>query len=243
MRRTILLLSLVPACLAFASGCRSTADAVSSRPYALLPYAPHVAVVDTTSSLGPLSATPQDVGLDELVAWHGHPCDGLVAVAAGLCHGLRTLFPEGPVDRTDLCVATNRSACYGDVAAFLTGARHRYGTLMIDPDLGDEWIVHRRATGQTLRIRLRSGIKPAELPGLEAELRAAACPPERMRRVERLQDEFARSLLERSPDELFDLEFLDTYPYPLGELRPDTRKRDCPRPAADGAGPAAARTP
>ena len=71
------------------------------------------------------------------------------------------------VDRTDLAVIVKRSACYGDVAAYLTGARHRYGSFVIDPKLGDEWILLRRSTGTGVRIRLRPGIKPAELPVLE----------------------------------------------------------------------------
>jgi formylmethanofuran dehydrogenase subunit E len=196
--------------------------------YAAMARAPEIAVVDTVSSLGPLAVVPRIVGLRELVAWHGHPCDGLVAAAVGLAYGLPRLFPDGPVDRTDLCAATNRSACYGDVAAFLTGARHRYGSLTIDPELGDEWILHRRSTGTTLRVRLRPGFKPAELPGLEAQLRAAACPPELMARVEALQDGFSRRLLAEEPGELFELEFLGAFPYPLGEVRPDTVKRGCP---------------
>lgn len=203
------------------------------------PFAPRIAVLDTVSSLGPLAPAPRHVGLDALVAWHGHPCDGLVAAAVGLAHGLPILFPDGIVDRTDLCAATNRSACYGDVAAFLTGARHRYGSLTIDPELGDVWIVHRRSSGATVRIRLRDGIKPAELPGLEAELRRGGCPPELMARVEALQDVFSRRLLRTAPVELFEVELLDAYPYPLGEARPDTVKRDCPRRPADGAQAAA----
>jgi formylmethanofuran dehydrogenase subunit E len=214
------------AAMALLGACGLTRSAEDE--YAAMAGAPAIAVVDTVSSLGPLAALPRTVGLRELVAWHGHPCDGLVAAAVGLAYGLPRLFPDGPVDRTDLCAAANRSACYGDVAAFLTGSRHRYGSLTIDPGLGDEWILHRRSTGTTLRVRLRPGIKPAELPGLEAQLRAAACPPELMARVAELQDAFSRRLLGAGPEELFELEFLADYPYPLGEPRPDTVKRGCP---------------
>lgn len=189
---------------------------------------PELAVIDTVSSLGPLARKPRRVTLEDLVLWHGHSCDGLVAAAIGLCHGLPMLFEDGPVDRTDLCVATNGSACYGDVAAYLTGARHRYGSLHVDPALGDEWVVHRRSTATTLRIRLRAGIKPSELPGLEPRLRAAGCPPDLMRQVADLQARFTRTLLAARPQDLFVDEWLDAYPYPTGVPRPDAAKRACP---------------
>ena len=47
-------------------------------------HGPRIAVIDTVSSLGPRATTPLVVGLPELVAWHGHACDGLVAAAIGL---------------------------------------------------------------------------------------------------------------------------------------------------------------
>ncbi|GAB4242037.1 MAG: hypothetical protein Kow00109_17670 [Acidobacteriota bacterium] len=193
------------------------------------PYAPKVLVVDTVSSLGPLARDFQEVTLLDLVRFHGHACDGLVAAAVGLAYGLRQLFPTGPVDRTDLEVAVNASACYGDVAAYLTGARHRYGTLHVDPQLGDEWILRRRSTDQTVRVRLKDGVKPAELPALEATLRGEECPAELIERVQRIQTEFARRLVQLPPDELFVLEFPANFPYPPGPPRPDTVKARCPQ--------------
>ncbi|MBK8974370.1 MAG: formylmethanofuran dehydrogenase subunit E family protein [Planctomycetes bacterium] len=223
-----LALIVVPVLPWMASSCATANRPAHPTPFDDLCRTPTATVVDTTSSLGPLSTEARTIELGDLVAWHGHPCDGLVAAAAGISHGLRALFPDGPIDRTDLCAATNRSACYGDVAAYLTGARHRYGSLVIDPSLGDTWILHRRKTGSTVRVSLREGVKPAELPGLEAELRVAACPEELMERVEQLQNSFALRVLMSAPERVFVVEWLDAYPYPTGELRPDTAKRDCP---------------
>ncbi|GAB4134141.1 MAG: hypothetical protein Kow001_25730 [Acidobacteriota bacterium] len=195
---------------------------------AAAPFAPRTAVIDTVSGLAPLAREPRSVDLRDLVRFHGHACDGLVAAAAGLAYGLRPLFPTGPADRTDLEVAVNESACYGDVAAYLTGARHRYGTLHVDPSLGDEWLLRRRSNGQTLRIRLREGVKPQELPELEQTLRAQECPAELILRVRRLQSEFALRLVNEPPEALFALEFPATFPYPEGRTRPDTVKAHCP---------------
>ncbi|GAB4369431.1 MAG: hypothetical protein Kow0062_03350 [Acidobacteriota bacterium] len=205
-------------------GPLTAAEALAAR------FSPVVLVRDTISSLGPLAREPQRVTLDDLVRYHGHPCDGLVVAAAGIAHGLSRLFPDGVVDRTDVIAATNASACYGDVAAYLTGARHRYGSLVVDRKLGDAWILARRSTGEAIRVRLRDGIKPAELPALEARLRAADCPPELIARVQDLQRRFALDVLSRPPADAFDVERLERFPYSSGKPRPDTAKRTCPAP-------------
>jgi len=194
------------------------------------PFAPAIEVVDTVSSLGPLAGKPQTVTLVDLLRFHGHPCDGLVVAAAGMMYGLRHLFRKGVVDRTDLAVVVNRSACYGDVAAYLTGARHRYGSLVIDPNLGDEWILFRRSIKQAVQVRLRPGIKPPELPVLERRLKQADCPPDLIARVQQLQRTFALAVLSRPPDQVFEVSASDAGEKTPGEARPDTLKTTCQPP-------------
>lgn len=224
------LLGIVAAGCLLGQGAPETSSSLTSvEELAAAPFAPRIAVIDTISSLGPLAREPRAVDLRDLVQFHGHACDGLVAAAAGLVYGLRHLFPSGPVDRTDLEVAVNGSACYGDVAAYLTGARHRYGTLHVDSSLGDEWLLRRRSTGQTLRIRLREGVKSSELPELEKALRDQECPAALILRVQRMQGEFAFRLVNEPPEALFALEFPAGFPYPEGRPRPDTVKAHCPR--------------
>ncbi len=190
-------------------------------------FAPVVKVVDTVSSLGPLATVPQTVTLVDLVRYHGHPCDGLVVAAAGIAAGLERLFPGGVVDRTDLVAAANASPCYGDAAAYLTGARARYGTLVIDKGLGDVWILHRRSTGATVRVSLRPGIKPAALPGLESELRSLGCDRPLMARVAALQEELIRRVLATDPAAVFEVAALPAFPYPVAGPRADTLKAGC----------------
>jgi formylmethanofuran dehydrogenase subunit E len=217
----VTLASLIP--LGFASGQvpLSTAEIAAAR------YAPVVRVIDTTSSLGPLSRTPQTITLVDLVRYHGHPCDGLVVAAAGVAHGLAHLFPDGVVDRTDLVAAANASPCYGDATAYLTGARARYGTLVVDKRLGDSWILHRRSTGTTVRVSLKAGIKPAELPGLEATLRKAGCDSALMSRVVAVQNELVRRVLAGAPATAFNLDALPAFPYAIAPPRADTLKARC----------------
>ncbi len=146
------LLALAAAVLT--TGCAATAPPPSSGPPTPLrtgdllrtPFAPVVRVLDSESSLGPLAREPQTVTFEDLVRYHGHPCDGLAVAAAGIAFGLTRLFPGGLVERTDLASAVNASACYGDLASYLTGTRFRYGSLVIDRSLGDEWVLACRSS-------------------------------------------------------------------------------------------------
>ena len=191
------------------------------------PYAPVVTVVDTESSLGPLARTTQTITLNDLVRFHGHPCDGLVEASAALAYGLHALFPDGVVDRTDVAAAVKPSPCFSDAAAYLTGARTNYGTLILDQRLGDKWILHRRTTGRTVAVSLRAGIEPKELPGLEEKLRSEGCDWTLMRRVQQVQDGYAKSVIARPPAEIFTIEDMPSFPYKDGGIRPDSTKAGC----------------
>ena len=193
------------------------------------PYAPVVKVLDTESSLGPLAAKTQTVKLEDLVRYHGHPCDGLVAASAGIAYGLHALFPNGVVVRTDVAAAVNASPCYGDAAAYLTGARARYHTLIIDKSLGDTWILHRRSTGKTVVVSLRKGIKPDNLPGLEKKLRSEGCDRPLIQRVQALQIKYSETVLSKPPQAVFSLKTLPSFAYEIGAVRADAVKARCAR--------------
>jgi len=92
------------------------------------PYAPVFHVLDTESSLGRYARRTKAITLKDLVKFHGHLCDGLVTAAVALNLGFKALYPEGIIDRTDTGCVTNNSPCFGDVAAYLTGGRIRFGT-------------------------------------------------------------------------------------------------------------------
>ncbi len=183
--------------------------------------------IDTRSSLSPRSEVPAAVRLRDLVLYHGHACDGLMIASRGISLGLNGLFDGGAVDRTDMAAATNASVCYGDVLAYLTGTRHRYGSMVVDPNLGDEWILLQRATHRAVRVSLRPGVKPSALAGLESALRASACPPNLMDEVESLQHQFVQRVWSAPADDCFKIEAA-TFPYDAGKLRSDVSKRDCP---------------
>jgi formylmethanofuran dehydrogenase subunit E len=174
-----------------------------------------------------MDSAARTVTLADLVRFHGHPCDGLVAASAAIAYGLGVLFPEGVVDRTDVTAAVNASPCYGDAAAYLTGARARYHTLVIDERLGDTWILHRRSTGRTVAVSLKAGVKPKELPGLEKELRSEGCDSPLIRRVQELQSGYAKAVLASPPSRIFDIKPLLSFPYEVGPIRADATKARC----------------
>ena len=160
------------------------------------PYAPNFAVRDTESSLGPYASCAKNVTLADLVQMHGHLCDGLVTAACALKLGLGALYPDGVVDRTDTGGISNNSPCYGDVTAYLTGGRIRFGTQKIDPKLGNEFILYRLSTRQAVSVALKPGIFPAEVASLEKQIRAGSFSLADMRRCQQMQWEFARQLLQ-----------------------------------------------
>jgi len=223
-------LCLVSGVAACRAGAASPAPAPGDAPVTEQESARVLArVLDTESSLGPLAAESREVTLGDLIRFHGHPCDGLVAAAGGIALGLRSLFPEGPVDRTDVVAVTNASPCYSDAAAYLTGARVLYGTVVVDRELGDSWVLLRRSTGRAVRVRLKVGVKPAELPTLETKLRADGCDTAAIDRVQGLQSSFIRRLLTSAPEDLYDVETLGSFPYTVAGTRPDAAKAGCPR--------------
>lgn len=195
------------------------------------PYAPTFQVLDTESSLGPYAAATKTITLKDLVKWHGHACDGLVTAACALSLGLRELYPDGVVDRTDTAGISNNSPCYGDVIAYLTGGRIRFGTQKIAGTLGHEFILYRMSTRQAVRVFLKPGRFPEELADLERRIRTGSFQPRDIRECQQRQWAFARELVSHPLEESFGVERLEHFvwepdPYPHRGLRGDVLLKD-----------------
>lgn len=172
------------------------------------PSAPTFRVLDTESSLGPYAPEPKTITLKDLIKMHGHPCDGLVTASCAMSVGLQALYPDGVIDRTDTGCITNNSPCYGDVAAYLTGGRIRFGTQKIDPSLKNEFILHRFSTGETVKVSLRSGVFPTEVLVLEQKLRTGVFTLDEMRSCQQLEWDYARELLQKPLNESFQIQIV-----------------------------------
>ncbi len=175
------------------------------------PYAPTFRMLDTESSLGPYAKHLKTITLKDLIKMHGHPCDGLVTAACAMSVGLDQLYPDGAIDRTDTCCITNNSPCYGDVAAYLTGGRIRFGTQKIDPSLGSEFILYRMSTKEAVKVSLRSGVFPQRVAALENKIRSGDFSAAEMGQCQKLQWDYARGLLQKPLSESFQVEHLPAF--------------------------------
>jgi len=174
-------------------------------------YAPTFQVLDTESSLGPYAGHTKTITLKDLIKMHGHPCDGLVTAACGLSLGLKELYPDGSIDRTDTCCITNNSPCYGDVAAYLTGGRIRFGTQKINPDMGNEFILYRISTKQAVKVSLKDGVFPKDVADLENQIRKGDFTVEQMRLCQKKEWDYARNLLNNPLEKSFTVAVLKDF--------------------------------
>ncbi|MGC8510935.1 MAG: formylmethanofuran dehydrogenase subunit E family protein [Acidimicrobiales bacterium] len=127
-------------------------------------------VRDTRSAQGRLETHVKRVTLDDLVLFHGHACDGLLRGAYAMRALGDVAFGAGPFDRSDLEVVSKNSPCLGDVAAYLTGGRARFGTHRLDDSLGVGFVVREVSTGRTWEVREEPGFFPALISAWEAAL-------------------------------------------------------------------------
>lgn len=135
------------------------------------PNLPRFRVLDTRSAQGVLDNAPKTVTVSDLVRFHGHACDGLVRAA----YAFRALFdamlgPDEPIDRTDLLVVSKNSPCLGDVAAYLTGGRVRFGSHRLDAGLGVGFVVQRMSDAVTFEVREEAGFFPPLIAKWETAL-------------------------------------------------------------------------
>jgi len=129
---------------------------------------PQFEVIDARSAQSRLDLRPKTVTIADLVLFHGHACDGLLRGAYALRALADAAFPGRPFDRTDLLVVSKNSPCLGDLAAYLTGARARFGTHRLDDRLGVGFIVQVLSSGETWEVREEPGFFPPLIAAWDA---------------------------------------------------------------------------
>jgi len=205
---------------------------------------PHFFVRDTESSHGRYADQAKLITLKDLVKFHGHACDGLFRGALALARALGVLFPDGVVDRTDLRVLSRNSPCLGDVAAYLTGGRIRFGTQDVRDEAGVWYVVQRMTDGLAVRVEEAPGLYPSELAAKEAEIvaRKEALPAE-LDRLQEAQWTWVRDVLLRTDwEKAYPLSELPGYaweavPYQRVGVRTDVIFKNTPRVRSGTAGP------
>lgn len=199
-----------------------------------------LSVRDTDSALGRRNLRLKILTLRDVALVHGHLCDGLVVAWVELGAALRTLFPDGVVDRTDLRAVSKNGPCWVDAVAWTTGARINHGTLVLDNDaVGDGFLVQRLSTGVAVRVSVKAGVSPQDLVELERSIRGRLTSrkpvgPEEIDRFEALASSYSRRLLETAPELVVQVEELKDFTFPttsrnLLAPRSDIINRDLPR--------------
>lgn len=179
------------------------------------PYAPRFDVRDTVNKYGRYASEPKVITIKDLIKFHGHFCGGLVESAGALRLLFDRLFPDGVIDRTDLKVASNNSACGGDVVAYLSGARTRFGSHLIDPKLKEsEFVVQRLSTGQSLKVRVNPAVYPTAVREQMRKIESGKFEPADIDLFQRLQWDYARRLTHQPLSESFIVEDAAGYVWP-----------------------------
>ncbi len=196
-----------------------------------------IRVLDTEAPLGRYALKTKEIGLKDLARIHGHLCDGLAFAFVALRQALLKLFPDGVVDRTDIRVVTRNSPCFVDAATMMTGARINFMTVRVDNSLGWEFIVQRISTGETYRVRLKSGFIPEDFKKMEEDIRARRrkglpVSAKEIDHYEELLSAFIRKILYTPPERFLILERLPHYEFHFLDLfgpRGDVINKNMPR--------------
>lgn len=189
------------------------------------PYTPSFEVKDTTNKYGRYATQTKTITLKDLIKFHGHFCGGLVESAGALRVAFDTLFPDKIVDRTDLRIVSNNSACGGDVAAYLTGGRLRFGTHHIDNNLTEsEFFVQKVSAGETVHVKLNPSVYPTEVKTQMKKIESGKFTPQDLDLFQDLQWAYARRLINHPLGESFIVEKIPRYLFPA-QLCPDLGKR------------------
>lgn len=191
------------------------------------PYAPSFQVQDTTNKYGRYAQMTKAITLKDLIKFHGHFCGGLVESAGALRIAFDRLFPAGAIDRTDLRIISNNSACGGDVAAYLTGARLRFASHHIDNTLKEsEFVVQKLSTGETVRVRVRPEAYPTEVRTQMKKIESGKFTSLDLDRFQELQWDYARRLITRPLKESFVVEKVSDYQWPEPICKDVGKRRD-----------------
>jgi formylmethanofuran dehydrogenase subunit E len=131
---------------------------------------PSFEVMDTRSAQGRLDPRPKVVTVADLILFHGHACDGLLRSVWAMRALADAAFDTAPFDRSDLLVVSKNSPCLGDVAAYLTGGRARFGTHRLNGSLGVGFQIRLLSTRETWEVREEPGFFPELIGAWEAAL-------------------------------------------------------------------------
>lgn len=189
------------------------------------PFAPSFEVRDTVNKYGRYAKETKTITLKDLIKFHGHFCGGLVESAGALRVAFDLLFPDGIIDRTDLRIVSNNSACGGDVAVYLTGARLRFASHHIDNSLTEsEFIVQMVSSGKTVHVKLNPAVYPNEVKIQMRKIESGNFTAKDIDLFQELQWAYARRLTQKPLKDSFIAKEMKEFKW-LEPMCPDLGKR------------------
>jgi formylmethanofuran dehydrogenase subunit E len=191
------------------------------------PYAPVFEVRDTENKYGRYAKQTKTITIKDLIKYHGHFCGGLVESAASLRIAFDLLFSDKIIDRTDLLIVSNNSACGGDVAAYLTGSRTRFGSHVIDNTLTEsEFYVRQVSTNRTVHVKLNPAVYPKEVKTQMKRVESAKFDSKDIDLFQELQWAYAKRMVSKPLGESFLIEELNDYKWPEATCRDLGKRKD-----------------
>jgi len=191
------------------------------------PYAPVFEVRDTENKYGRYAKRTKNITIKDLIKYHGHFCGGLVESAASLRVAFDLLFPDKIIDRTDLFIVSNNSACGGDVAAYLTGSRARFGSHVIDNSLTEsEFYVQQVSTNRTVHVKLNPVVYPKEVKTQMKKIESGVFEPKDIDLFQELQWSYAKRMVNRPLKESFIIEEVKDFKWPEPSCKGLGKRKD-----------------
>lgn len=163
---------------------------------------PEFETIDTDFSKGRLNHK-QIITIHDLEKFHGHLCDGLVIGALAMQEAMKVLYPNQPIDRTNLRIVSKPSPCLTDVAIYLTGGRYQFNTFYVDTDFEGLYIIQRIDDLKTVSVSMNNSVKPTAIDSLgniAIQQNLSPCDIDHLRKLE---DDFTLSLIKSDPTKLF----------------------------------------
>jgi formylmethanofuran dehydrogenase subunit E len=191
------------------------------------PYAPTFEVRDTENKYGRYARLTKIITIKDLIKFHGHFCGGLVESASSLRVAFDVLIPNKIIDRTDLRIVSNNSACGGDVASYLTGGRARFNSHIIDNSLTEsEFYVQQVSTGRIMHVKLNPAVYPKEVKTQMKKIESGTFEPQDIDLFQELQWAYAKLMVNRPLKESFIIEEVKDYKWPEGTCKDLGRRKD-----------------
>jgi formylmethanofuran dehydrogenase subunit E len=166
--------------------------------------------IDTDFSKGRLTHQ-QTISLKDLEKFHGHLCDGLVVGALAMQQAMKVLYPNQPIDRTNLRIVSKPSPCLTDVAIYITGGRYQFNTFYVDTVFNGLYIVQRIDNNETVSVSLNKGVKPTAIDSLGNLATLNKLSPCGIDSLRTLENTFTKQLYKSDPNKIFDVKKIDNF--------------------------------